>query len=245
MRSVLILLFSMFYITAFAQEKAVTGIVFDRDTKDRIAIVKVLNLTNGTSIYNKLTGEFKIPAVPGDVLVFTRQEYYTDTVRVINNDAMPVYMKRSSILLKQVDVTSKMIDPLKRLQAEKELYSKAYGPLANREFLTFNSGTAGLSIDALYNLFSRSGHDAKRLRETIDNEYLQNVIDYRFNKTFVGGITGLKEKQLDDFMLKYRPGYYFLIYASDYELIASIRTNLARYQRNPRAHGLEPLITPK
>jgi len=100
---------------------------------------------------------------------------------------------------------------------------------------------AGLGIDALWNAFSREGRNAAHLRETIENDYKQDVVDSRFNSALVGRITGLTGERLKDFMKKYRPGYYFLESASDYDLITSIRTNYRRYMRNPAAHALMPL----
>jgi hypothetical protein len=81
----------------------------------------------------------------------------------------------------------------------------------------------------------------KNCAEIIDAEYKQNIIDYRFNKAFVQGITHLEEPKLTDFMQKYRPGYYLVTTAGDYEFIAYIRNNLKRYLRHPRAYELAPL----
>jgi hypothetical protein len=46
-------------------------------------------------------------------------------------------------------------------------------------------------------------------------------------------------------MFKYRPGYYTVITANQYEFIATIRANLKRYLRNPKAFALPPLSTPE
>lgn len=241
MKSGLLLLFCILSFHVFAQEKTVSGIVFDTDSKDRIAKINVLNLNTRVSVYNNLSGEFKINALPGDILIFSKSEYRADTIKVKSAAPLAIYMKRLAIQLKEVTVSDSLLSPEKRLLATKSEYAKAYGPLASNDFLTVGPGGAGLGIDALYNLFSRSGRNARHLRETIQADYTQNVIDYRFNKTLVGRVTGLKEWRLDDFMLKYRPGYFFAAYANEYEFISSIKNNLKRYLRNPRAHALMPL----
>jgi hypothetical protein len=64
------LFLSIVCASAFSQQKEVTGIVFDKDTKARIAKVNVLNITSGKSVYNTFKGEFNIAAQPGDVLGF-------------------------------------------------------------------------------------------------------------------------------------------------------------------------------
>jgi hypothetical protein len=229
-------------VNAFAQQRAISGIVFDKDTKDRIASVSVRNLTTGISNYNSLTGEFRINAHIGDQLIFSRQYYYTDTIKVKSDTALAIYMRRMAIQLNQVTIRDSLPNPEKRLAVTKKAYSKVYGSLAYDDLLSSApGGGAGVSIDALYNLFSNSGRNAARLRETIENDYRQNVIDYRFNKAFVGSITGLKDYRLADFMQKYRPGYYLTKNSSDYEFISSIKANLKRYLRNPRIYTLPPL----
>jgi len=234
--------FGIIAVGAFAQQKAISGIVFNKDTKDRIASVNVRNLTTGIYNYNSLTGEFKINARIGDRLVFTRQYYYPDTIKIQSDTALAVYMRRMAIQLNEVTIRDSLLNPEKRLAVTKKAYSKVYGSLAYDDLLsTAPGGGAGVSIDALYNLFSNEGRNAGRLREIIENDYRQNVIDYRFNKAFVGGITGLKDYQLADFMQKYRPGYYLTKNSSDYEFIASIKANLKRYLRNPRIYTLPPL----
>lgn len=230
----------------FAQETSVAGIIFDVDSKDRLSRVNVKNLTTGADVYNNINGVFTIDAQTGDKLVFSQWEHLPDTIKVQNYVPLAVYLKRVSIQLKQVNIFDTLMDPKKRMEAKKRDYSKAYGSLASNDFLSLTPGLGvGLGIDAIYNALSRSGRNAAHLRETIEGDYRQDVIDYRFNKTLVGRITGLKDPALTDFMRRYRPGYFFLSNATEYEFITSIRTNLKRYLRNPTIHALAPLDEPK
>lgn len=233
----------VFSIKAFSQEKAIAGIVFDKNSKARLAKIVVQNSNSGVSVYNNLNGVFTIDAEPGDVLIFSKQEYISDTIKVQSHIPIAVYMSRSSIQLREVTIRDTALNtPEKRLAATKREYSKAYGTLANHDLLSTPSyGGAGLSIDALWNMVSREGKDAKQLRAMVERDYKQDVIDYRFNKTLVTRITGLKDKKLVDFMQRYRPGYYFVLNATDYEFIASIKNNHKRYLRNPKAYTLAPL----
>jgi hypothetical protein len=155
-------------------------------------------------------------------------------------------MKSKAIQLKEVTIKDTLLDPQKRLLATKRDFSKVYGSLADKEFLTISpGGGAGLGIDAIWNSLSRSGRNAAHLRETIEIDYRQDVIDYRFNKTLVGRVTGLKDKPLADFMVRYRPGYFFVTNATEYEFITSIKNNYRRYLRNTRIRPLQPLYPAK
>jgi hypothetical protein len=230
---------------AIAQAKDVDGIVFDKGTNGRIAEVNVLNATTGKSAYNNLKAEYTIAANIGDVLIFTKQNYFADTIKVKDYNSLAVYMARSAIQLQQVNVHAGPIDPDQQLAATKRDYTKIYGLLGDKDLLSLSPGDGvGLSIDALYNMFSREGRNAEKLRQTIQEDYYQNVIDYRFNRALVGRITGLKDPQLKEFMQRYRPGYYFVIAASEYDFVASIKANYRRYLRRPRTYSLPQLVTP-
>ena len=229
----------------FAQGKEVSGIVFDKVSKGRIAKVNVRNTSTGQSVYNNFKGEFKISAGIGDVLVFTKPDHYADTLKIKNLAPLAVYLRPSAIQLQQVTIRDTMLNPQKRLEQTKSEYNKIYGSLSDNDLLVTSPGSgAGIGIDALYNMFSRSGRNAAHLREVINWDYKQTVIDYRFNKTLVASVTRLKEPQLTDFMVKYRPGYFQVTNFNEYDFIYSIRANLKRYLRNPRAFELTPLITP-
>lgn len=231
---------------AFAQETSIQGIVFDAESKDRIARVNILNLSTGKSVWDNLSGVFSIDANPGDKLVFTQTEHFADTISIISYTPLAVYLKRTAIQLKEVTISDSALNPQKRMEANKRNLSKIYGSLANKDFLTVAPGVgAGLGIDAIWNAFSRSGRNAAHLRETVENDYKQDMIDFRFNKTLVNRITGLTGKQLVDFMQKYRPGYFLVAYATEYEFITTIKNNYRRYLRNPRAYTLAPLYPPK
>lgn len=242
----LLLVFCTLSVRVFAQQKQVEGIVFDTESKDRIAKVNVQNATTGKSVYNSLKGEFAIDAQPGDILIFTKADHFSDTLKVQSNNALAVYMKRSAIMLKEVYIRDTVLTPEKQFAATKRDYTKIYGSEYSQSLLSVAPGMgAGIGIDALYNAFSRSGRNAAKLRETIEQDYHQKEIDYRFNRVFVANVTRLKDQQLTDFMQRYRPGYTQVKTASDYDFITSIKANLRRFLRSSRkTYSLAPLITP-
>jgi hypothetical protein len=225
--------------------KTVSGIVFDKESHDRIATVSIHNITTGIVVYDNLKGEFTIVAQAGDRLVFARAEYHPDTVKIKDNMPLAIYMAPLAIRLREVTIHDTAFSPERRLMATKQQFSKAYGSLAYNDFLSSSPGSgAGLSIDALWNAFSKSGRNAERLRNTIEADYEQNTIDFRFNRTYVANITGLKDDKLTAFMTRYRPGFYTTKTATEYEFVAMIRANLRRYLRNQRTYALPKLITP-
>lgn len=235
------ILFCFLFGNALAQQKEVNGIIFDKESKARIAKVNIRNTATGQAVYDNFKGEFTIKASIGDKLIFSKADHHPDTVIIKDYLPLAVYLRAIAIQLNEVSIRDTLLNPQRRFLATKSEYSKIYGSAGNRDLLSLGQGGVGFSIDGLYNMFSRSGKNAAHLQEVIERDYKQSVIDHRFNKTFVAGITLLKDPKLSDFMLKYRPGYYLVTTANEYDFISYIRTSLKRYKRNPKAFELSPL----
>lgn len=226
----------------FAQETQIQGIVFDQNTKERIAGVLVSNLRTKGNIYNNIKGEYKIAVKQNDRLVFSKNGFYNDTVKVAALQTLPVYLKRSSITLREVTIKDSILNAQKQREANKKEFSQIYGSIANKDLLsTSGINGAGISIDAIYNMLSRRGRNAAKLRGIIERDYRAQVVDERFNPTVVGAITGLKGEQLNSFMYRYRPDYNLVVLLSDYDFISYIKSCYNRFMRNPSNYFLAPL----
>lgn len=233
--------FLLFLGKLHAQEKQIQGIVFDKSTKERIARVFVSNVRSKANIYNNIKGEFTINVRLNDLLVFTKTGYFNDTIKVTSLQSLPVYLKRSSIVLREVTIKDTVLNAEKQLEANKHEFNKIYGSIANKDLLSVGSNGAGIGIDAIYNMLSRSGRNASKLREIIDRDYKAKVVDERFNPIVVGAVTGLKGNQLTNFMYRYRPDYYLVLLYNDYDFISYIKSCYNRFRRNPSAYFLPPL----
>jgi len=227
---------------AVRAQKTIQGIVFDQYTKQRIAEVYVYNTGNDAGTYNNLRGEFEILAGPGDVLIAATKGYHPDTVVVGNKDIVLFNMERSSIWIDEVSVIARR-SPEEQLLENKREFGTAYSKGNAGSIFSVGPTGSGLSIDALYTLISREGKNARRLQEIIERDYRESVIDYRFTPELVSRITGLTGQKLTDFMRVYRPTYYFVLSANDYNLAFYIRASYARYKQNPNIPPLPPLTS--
>lgn len=224
-----------------AQEKQIQGIIFDQATKERIASVLVSNSRTKANIFNNLKGEFTISVRLNDLLIFSKTGYFNDTVKITALQTLPVYLKRSSIVLHEVTIRDSALSAQKKLEENKQEFNKVYGALANKDLLTVGSNGAGIGIDAIYNMLSRRGRNASRLREIIDRDYKAQIVDARFNRIAVGSVTGLKGDLLSSFMYRYRPDYNMVVLLNDYDFISYIKSCYNRFRRNPSAYYLPPL----
>ncbi|WP_257658557.1 hypothetical protein [Parapedobacter lycopersici] len=218
-------------------QKAIQGIVFDKHTKQRIAQVYIYNTANDAGGFNNLRGEFDIPASRGDVLIAAAKGYFPDTLAVGDHDVVLFNMERSSIWIDEVSVIARR-SPEEQLLQNKREYSTAYSKGSAGSIFSVGPTGSGLSIDALYNLISREGKNARRLQEIIERDYRESVISYRFTPELVAQVTGLTDEKLVDFMQQYRPSYYFVLSANDYNLAFYIRESFVRYKQNPELNRI-------
>ncbi|HQT22206.1 hypothetical protein [Daejeonella sp.] len=228
-----------------AQDKTVQGIVFDMNSKQRLTRVYIYNTRTGDGFYNTTKGEFKTNAREGDVLVAALQGYGVDTISIHSESTILFYLKRNSIQLQEVVVRDSVQTPADQLKARQEEFNTAYSKGTVKDVLTTGGsnggGGAGLSINALYTLLSREGRNARLLQKIIERDYRDAMIDYRFTNTLINRVTGLSGDKLRDYKQQYKPGYYFILEANDYDLIEYIRKSYQSYLENPAAYRLEPL----
>lgn len=229
----------------YGQDRQIQGIVFDRDSKQRLTRVYLFNTRTEKGFFNNTKGEFTTTAREGDVLVAALQGYLVDTVKVQDQNTLLVYLKRTSIQLREVIVRDTLKSPADQLKETKEEFNQAYKRGTTKDIFTAGGsnglGGAGLGIDALYNLISKEGRNARQLQKIIERDYREAMINYRFNRSVVSNATKLKGDTLTDFMQQYRPSYNFIMEASDYELLKFIKASYQRYLQNPAAFRLQPL----
>jgi hypothetical protein len=213
------LLFLLFFLNTynlFAQQ-AIRGLVLDANTKQRVAGVYFYNTSSKEGVFNNLKGEFNILAKEGDLLILVREGYLPDTIKVQNQNTLLLNLQRSSIWLKEVHVMARK-SPQQDLEQKRIDFESAYKNGNPGYFLSKGSGGVGLSIDALYSLISREGKNARYLQEIIERDYRDAIIDYRFTPNLVKSLIGIGDEELKNFMLQYRPSYYFILNSNDYEL---------------------------
>ncbi len=231
-----------------AQDRQVEGLVFDKESKQRLTRVYIYNLRSNKGLFNNTKGEFKTTVRKGDTLIAALEGYGVDTTSITTQNTIVFYLKRNSILLKEVIVRDSLNSPDKQREVNQKAYQDIYRKGNSSDIFSIGGSNgmagAGLSIDALYSLLSKEGKNARYLQQIIERDYREEMIDYRFTKKLVRGATGLAGEALEDFMQQYRPSYYFILDATDYSLLKYIKESYQIYIKNPAAHRLPPLIRP-
>jgi hypothetical protein len=241
MKLYLLLFLCLLSGVAAAQQKPLKGFVIDKESKQRLAKVYVYNSRTDEGLYNNSKGEFSTQALVGDTLFAALQGYGVDTVIYKGNSSIYFQLKSLAIQLREVAITGRAITPRERYDKTQREYKYATELGSSKDLLNLNSRGVGLGIDAIYNLLSRRGRNARHLQAILERDYKQEIIDYRFNANFVSKALRISGFELQDYMQQYRPSYEFVLAASDYEFIVLVRNNFASYRRNPKALRLQQL----
>lgn len=238
---ILLLLLCFFAAHTFAQNGVVQGFVVDKESKLRLAKVYIYNATKDDGIYNNPKGEFTIKSSAGDTLYAVLQGYAVDTIVHKGQKAIYFQLKSLGINLREVSILGKKKTPLEQYtEAQKEYKYKLEKGKA-KDLLNLGLGGVGLGIDAIYNLLSREGKNARHLQKILERDYKEAIIDYRYSPDYVRRVLQISETEADDFMHQYRPTYDFILSASDYDFVVFLRNSYASYKRNPAAFRLQPL----
>ena len=230
-----------FTVKAVAQDGTVRGFVVDKDSKLRLAKVYIYNSGNDEGIYNTPKGEFNIRAAVGDTLFAVLQGYAVDTVILHGQASLYFQLKSLGINLKEVSIAGRRLSPKEQHDKTLKEYQYKLEKGKAKDLLNVGMGGVGLGIDAIYNLLSREGKNARHLQKILERDYREAIIDYRFKRDYVKQVLRLTEYELDDFMQQYRPSYDFVLAASDYAFVVFLRNSYASYKRNPAAFRLQPL----
>lgn len=242
MKGLTVILFFLFgVLNVYGQTKPVQGFVVDKDTKQRLAKVYIYNSSNDEAIFNNAKGEFLINAKVGDTIFAALQSYGADTVVYKGQNAIIFQLKSFVIRLKEVSVFGRPTTPQEQYTKTLREYKYALSKGSTKDLLNLGPTGVGLGIDAIYNLLSREGKNARHLQAILERDYHEAVIDFRFNPNYVKSVIGASDTELKDFMLQYRPTYLFTLTASDYSFVLFIRNSYASYKRNPGAFRLPKL----
>jgi hypothetical protein len=187
------LLLSMLFCSQLANGQQITGTIQDRATNLRLENVAVLNKSSGQQTHSNAKGEFNIPASVNQLLIFYQPGYQPDTLFLIDLKPVKRYLVLNNLLLKTVQIKGQAFNP--EVQYE-DVYRKANAIRVsqNQPFTFYPS-----------RYFSKEGKYARRFKRRLEQEKIERKIDARFNEAAVKALTPLTGKELDCFMVLYRP----------------------------------------
>jgi hypothetical protein len=193
MSNFLKLLFLMLFCFQHMNGQQITGTVQDRATDLRLENVSVINKSSNQRTHTNAKGEFNIQGSANQLLIFYQPGYKPDTLFLVDLKPVKRYLVLNNIMLKTVQIKAGAFNPKVEYR---DVYRDANAiRLSQNHPFTFYPSR----------YFSKEGKYARRFKRRLEQEKIERKIDARFNETAVQALTPLNGKELDCFMVLYRP----------------------------------------
>lgn len=227
----------------FAQ-LTVSGTVYDSTRTIPVQNVLVKSKMGKQTTTDSL-GQYSISVTKSDSLTF-----------VYRNKSTPEFAVSEILDMSNFDVSIqvRVFGKFKTLK-EIRITSKTYreDSIENREDYNYifnyekpgfemsaNSNNAGVDLDQLINIFRfRRNKDLRLMQARLIGEEQDKYVDYKFNKTLIKRITTIDSTDIDAFMKRYRPSYYFVQSSSIADFYQYILD--ASYQFKAQKHNQDSL----
>jgi hypothetical protein len=185
-------------------------------------------------------GQYSIIVTKNDSLAFVYRnkstpEFAVSEIVNMNNFDVSIQVRVFGKFktLKEIRITSKTYqeDSIEN----REDYDQIFNYEKPEFQMTVNSHNAGVDLDQLINIFRfRRNKDLRLMQERLIGEEQDKYVDYRFNKTLIKRITTIDSTDMDAFIKRYRPSYYFAQNSSIADFYQYILD--ASYQFNAQKH---------
>ena len=216
------------FFNASAQEKGIIrGVVMEKGTANRIAAAQVFNKRTSAQVKSDDFGFFQIGALVGDTLMIYKQDYRDVSMAVATEKDLLVHLSRASHTLEQVNIYGQTkrqeMDEVKQEFRNKGSFYGGKPPVLSYVFTP---------LTAIYELFGRTPKNARRFGKYYATELEQTEVDAYFNESMIRKHTDLKDKELETFMLNYRPDYELVKKWTAYDAIKYIQDTSKKFKES-------------
>lgn len=222
---------------ARAQNYIIRGVVYDSSRNYPLEAVSVLS-TSGKGTVTNSEGVYEIEVSEKDSIWFSYLNKPTmkfPVLKIVNPMGFDIALHINIPTLKEVRIRPRNYRQ-DSIQNRVD-YAKIFNYQKPKLKPSVTGMGVGFDLDEIINMFRfRRNKSMASFQKRLLLEEQDKFIDHRFNKALVRRLTLLDGKDLDSFMLLYRPSYTFTKMAGDYEFQYYIKTALFRFKR-----GLPPL----
>lgn len=212
------------------QEFQLKGVVMENGSNNRIALSEITNKRNKFVVGSNDLGIFQIRAAIGDTLLVVKRDFGDREIVVISQQDVIVRLNRTTLNTVNIygQTRKEEMNEIKQEFRNKGSFYAGKPPLLSYIFTP---------LTALYELFGKTPKNAKRFNRYYNNELQQSQIDGFFNEDLIKKNTPLDGKDLENFMLNYRPEYEKAKNWTTYDAIKHIRDSYAQYSDTLKAQG--------
>jgi hypothetical protein len=216
------------------------GYVLGIDTNNTIPLANILKKPSGERYISNRYGAFGIQVLETDTLVFSVLGYQNFVLPVakyvLNNytDPIRVRLKPTSYRLKEAEINyhQKKRDSLAR-QAAKVLKTS---PLLNNynHYQSWVSGSTGSVLTDMFASSNKKLQEYSKLQRLIELYHEQELVDARYTNDIIKRSTGLANAKIMEFKKYCNMPHYFILNATDYDLVLAIKNCYQDYIRQNR-----------
>jgi hypothetical protein len=228
------ILLLFFSFEGFSQD-LLAGKVLRKNSSETLVSVSVQNHTRKKYTQSDMGGNFRVPAVEGDTVVFTSAGYRPDTLVVRSYmffDGFEVAMDPNVMSLKAVRVgalSNYEQDSIQRWKDYEWLKPKEKTKLLDNIDRS-RHGDDGIGITITPKLHSSEEKDQFRLKKRLDQEEEDYYVDFRFSPEYVAKLTRFQGDTLKRFMRLYRPSYAFCRSAGTIDMLLYVNDSLIKFR---------------
>lgn len=228
--------------TVFAQQGYVLGRAIDKVTKQGIPSATVVNKNTKQITRTSDNGNFLVKASKGDSIKISSIGYKNAGIAWDGTNMEPIIeLPQDAIVLPEVtikdrrtEIIRKQIDDLLAApEASTKLKWKDISNLINTN-TSSPGGGIGISIDGLYQLFSKEGKTRRKLEAMKQEDLRKLLVEYRYSAEYVSYVTKLKGQELKDFMKYCNLPDNFVLTANDYDLTFQVFRCLDEFKHRYR-----------
>lgn len=169
------------------------GSVVENGSNDKMPNVFIKDANARAITLTDKKGNFEIATSAGHTLIFSSPGYVSDTLYVVDMQPKKVQMVALGIALHQVNI-----------QASRATFNPRteYPDVYRKSKVYVMSPTTW---------FSKEGRNARRLKRYFAREEQERHIDSVFNPVYVSTLVPLRGRDLESFMVMYRPTYAYIM----------------------------------
>lgn len=215
------------------QAQQMNGIVIDKETREVIDVVHVINKRSLKGTLNDDKGYFEISIEFGDTIVFSNIGYkyyyfiYSDSASALED--VVIEMEEQNYLLSEVSIFNYKLtsNRNKSIEIKEPLYPKSE-ELGDGRII--NAGP-GNPAEFLYNLFGSKPRQLRKLAELKAEDAYREKLKENNNRESVIGLTGLSRDELEAFMFYCKYSNVRMSTMNDYEFLLSVQACYSSYVR--------------
>ena len=219
-------------LTAFAQQRVLTGYLIDSITHLPIAGGTLSNPAIRKKVTTDVNGFFRLPVSPDELLYAVAAHYHYDTLRYsfLFQDTITIYLVPVNMLAAVTIETG--YKKYQRDSTERRLeFDQHRGHTLHSIDRSKHKPYFGLTLN-LDRLFKKKYKNKEKDERSFQGLEQQAYIRHRFSPTLVAFYTGLKGDTLLQFMQLFTPSYSWLRqHSSNEQVIDYLSEKLVQYRK--------------